>query len=178
MRRTCWKRGRTCAPSRCYSVMLRWITPPSICTSPGGISMWCPTRSMHLPSPRLLPVVETGGSGSDEQAHPGGGRHRSRSGQQILGKAPVTLCMGASQGARCQWPLRWAKFPSPATTWQIFRKIEYAAGMPRDILSAAKEQASNRTRRRCNGFLLNVPCSHLLSVAWRMEVRTDLSAAR
>jgi hypothetical protein len=26
-----------------------------------------------------------------------------------------------------------------ATTWQIFRKIEYAAGMPQDILSAAKE---------------------------------------
>ncbi len=28
-----------------------------------------------------------------------------------------------------------------ATTWQIFRKIEYAAGMPQDILSAAREQA-------------------------------------
>jgi hypothetical protein len=28
-----------------------------------------------------------------------------------------------------------------ATTWQIFRKIEYAAGMPQDILSAARDQA-------------------------------------
>jgi hypothetical protein len=28
-----------------------------------------------------------------------------------------------------------------ATTWRIFRNIEYAAGMPQDILSAAKEQA-------------------------------------
>jgi len=37
--------------------------------------------------------------------------------------------------------LRWAKFPKSATTWQIFRKIEYAAGMPQDILAAAREQA-------------------------------------
>jgi hypothetical protein len=28
-----------------------------------------------------------------------------------------------------------------ATTWQVFRKIEYAAGMPQDILSAAREKA-------------------------------------
>ena len=28
-----------------------------------------------------------------------------------------------------------------ATTWQVFRKVEYAAGMPLDILSAAREQA-------------------------------------
>jgi hypothetical protein len=28
-----------------------------------------------------------------------------------------------------------------ATTWQIFRKIEYAAGMPQDILSTARDQA-------------------------------------
>jgi hypothetical protein len=28
-----------------------------------------------------------------------------------------------------------------ATTWQIFRKMEYAAGMPLDILSAARDQA-------------------------------------
>jgi hypothetical protein len=45
------------------------------------------------------------------------------------------------------------------------QKIEYAAGMPQDISSAAREQASNRPRRRCNGFLLNLPCaSHLPSV--------------
>jgi hypothetical protein len=28
-----------------------------------------------------------------------------------------------------------------ATTWQIFRKIEYPAGMPQDILSTARDQA-------------------------------------
>ena len=28
-----------------------------------------------------------------------------------------------------------------AATWQIFRIIEYAAGMPQDILSTAREQA-------------------------------------
>ena len=28
-----------------------------------------------------------------------------------------------------------------ATTWQVFRKMEYAAGMPQVILSVAKEQA-------------------------------------
>jgi hypothetical protein len=52
-----------------------------------------------------------------------------------------------------------------ATTWQIFRKIEYAAGMPQVILSAAREQAEQSD-------------PHLPSVAWRMAERRDLSSAR
>jgi hypothetical protein len=86
-----------------------------------------------------------------------------------------TPFLGNLATARCA-----GQVSESATTWQIFRKIEYAAGMPQDILSAARSKPSNRTRRRCNGFLLNVLCaSHLSSVAaWRMEERTDLSSAR
>jgi site-specific recombinase XerD len=52
--------------------------------------------------------VETnraGGAGSDEPAHPRGGRHHPHSGQQFLGEVPIAPCMAASQGARCHRPL-------------------------------------------------------------------------
>ena len=35
----------------------------------------------------------------------------------------------------------WGQISESATTWQIFRIIEYAAGMPQDILLPAREQA-------------------------------------
>jgi hypothetical protein len=66
-----------------------------------------------------------------------------------------------------------------ATTWQIFRKIEYAAGMPQDILSAAREQAEQSDPQALQwvspqrALRLASP-----SVAWRMEERTALSSAR
>jgi hypothetical protein len=65
--------------------------------------------------------------------------------------------------------LCWAKFPSPSTTWQIFRKI---AGMPQDIKEQAYPQALQwvSPQRAC--------ASHLPSVAWRMEEPIDLSSAR
>jgi hypothetical protein len=65
-----------------------------------------------------------------------------------------------------------------ATTWQIFRKIEYAAGMPQDILSAAREQAEQSDPQALQwvspqrALRLDLP-----SVAGRMEERTDLSSA-
>ena len=66
-----------------------------------------------------------------------------------------------------------------ATTWQIFRKIEYAAGMPQDILSAAREQAEQSDPQALQWVSPQRACaSHLPSVAWRMEERTDLSSAR
>jgi hypothetical protein len=66
-----------------------------------------------------------------------------------------------------------------ATTWQVFRKIEYAAGMPQDILSAAWEQAEQSDPQALQWFSPQGPCaSHLPSVAWRMEERTDLLSAR
>ena len=51
-------------------------------------------------------------------------------------KLVKTPFLGNLATARCA-----GQVSESATTWQIFRKIEYAAGMPQDILSAAKEQA-------------------------------------
>jgi hypothetical protein len=66
-----------------------------------------------------------------------------------------------------------------ATTWQIFRKIEYAAGMPQDILSAAREQSEQSDLQPLQWVSpQSAGASHLPSVAWRMEERTDLSSAR
>jgi hypothetical protein len=49
-----------------------------------------------------------------------------------------------------------------ATTSQAFREIEYAAGMPQNVLSAAKGASrAIGPRRRCNGFLLNVPAPRI-----------------
>jgi hypothetical protein len=89
-------------------------------------------------------------------------------------KFPITPFFGNLATARCA-----GQVSESATTWQIFRKMEYAAGMPQDILSAARSEPSNRTRRCCNGFVIKMLyASHLPSVAWRVEERTDLSSAR
>jgi hypothetical protein len=39
------------------------------------------------------------------EAHPRGGRHRSRSRQRFLGEVRIAPCLAASQGARCHRPL-------------------------------------------------------------------------
>src|SRR5260370_13003623 len=51
-------------------------------------------------------------------------------------RARQTPFLGNLATARCA-----GQVSESVTTWQIFRKIEYAAGMPKDILSAANEQA-------------------------------------
>jgi hypothetical protein len=54
-----------------------------------------------------------------------------------------------------------------ATTWQVFRKVEYAAGMPQDILPAASEQADPQALQWVSPQ--RALASHLPSVAcvWR-----------
>jgi hypothetical protein len=65
-----------------------------------------------------------------------------------------------------------------ATTWQVFRKVEYAAGMPQDILSAAREQAEQSDPQALQWVSpQRALASHLPSVAWSMEERTDLLSA-
>jgi hypothetical protein len=57
-------------------------------------------------------------------------------------------------------------------------KIEYAAGMPQDILSAAREQAEQSDPQALQWVSpQRALASHLPSVAWRMEERTDLLSA-
>jgi hypothetical protein len=66
-----------------------------------------------------------------------------------------------------------------ATTWQIFRKIEYAAGMPQVILSAAREQAEQSDPQALQWVSPQRALRLASSIGgWRMEERTDLSSAR
>jgi hypothetical protein len=139
--------------------MLRSITPPSISTSPCGIWMQSPTRSIPSRSQPRLRAVETGGSGRDEPAHPRGGRHRPRSGQQLLGEVRISPCMAPSQGVRCHRPLPhcgtgWASRSVPPL-WPSGRLVQL---MPQPALPQVPGQRACQVADR-RSLLGTEPCA-------------------
>ena len=91
------------------------------------------------------------------------------------GKFPGKPFLGNLATGRCVGP----SFRVRNDMAESFEKWSMLRACRRTFCGQPGSKPRNRTRRRCNGFLLNVPCvSHLPSVTWRMEERTDLSSAR
>ena len=76
-------------------------------------------------------------------------------------KFPKTPYFGNLATARCVG----GQVSESATAWQIFPKIEYAAGMPQDILSTGREQPRRSDPQALQWISPQLPCaSHLPSV--------------
>jgi hypothetical protein len=85
-------------------------------THPSLLNASCQTSKVYLPAKPGFPAT-SGGSGVQ------------------------TYEVSESPGENLATAAALGQVSESATTWQIFRKIEYAAGMPQVILSAAREQA-------------------------------------
>jgi len=93
----CWKPAPTCAPfSIARPCQDRRYPHSNLHLSRRHLAGGCQsTEAIEVSRPDE--VKRSRRRSSDEPAHPRGGRHRPRSGQQILGEEQVTPCVDASQ---------------------------------------------------------------------------------